>query len=92
MRANRTTGAQPDGVADRGPADQYRHRAGGTADDDVLPGSPLEPEGVDEDVEEGGADGQHGRKQVDRHPQLDEGHHLEGDGEDQGRGRARPRR
>ena len=71
-------------VGDRRPADQHRHRPGRPADDDVLAAGPLQPQRVDEDVEQGGRHGQHGREQVDPGPQLDEGQHLEADGEDQG--------
>ena len=78
-------GRPREGVGDRRPTDQDRHGTGGPADDDVLAAGPLEPQGVDEDVEQGGRHGQHGRQQVHPGPQFDEGHHLEGDGEDRGR-------
>ena len=74
-------------VGHRGPSDQHRHRAGRAPDHDVLRRAALEPQRVDEDVEERGRDGQHGREQVDGQPQLDERGHLEGQGEDQRRRR-----
>ncbi len=56
----------------RGPADERRDRAGGTADDDVLRRQRLEPDRVDEDVAEqpgerqGGRQGVHGDRQLNR--------------------------
>ena len=74
-------------AGDRGPPDEHRGRPGGPADDDVLGGGPLEPERVDEDVEEAGRHGEHGGEQVDRPPEQGEGDHLQPDGE----GQRRPR-
>ena len=44
---------------------------------------PLQPQRVDEDVEERGRDGQHGREQVDPAHSSTKAADLEGDGEDQ---------
>ena len=74
-------------VGDRRPADEDGNGAGRPADHDVLRRDALQPQRVDEDVEGGGRHGQHGRQQVDEGPQLGEGHHLEGEGEHQGRRR-----
>ena len=59
-------------VAHRGPADEHRHRARRAPDHDVLPRRALQPEAVDEDVEEGGGDRQHRAEQVDEGPELGE--------------------
>ena len=48
--ANRTSAGAPIVPGHRRPADERRHRAGGSADDDVLRRPPLEPHRVDEDV------------------------------------------
>ena len=52
--------------AHRRPPDEHGDGAGGAADHDVLRGRPLEPQGVDEDVERVARHREHGRQQVDR--------------------------
>ena len=84
MTAKSTTGAQSRLSVTAAQPTSTGHGAGGAADDDVVLGPALQPQRVHEDVEGGGADGQHGREQVDRRPQPGEGGDLEGDGEDQG--------
>src|ERR1039458_6797323 len=63
------------------PTHQHRYRPGRPPDHDVLPGCPFQPQRVDEHVEEGGRQGQHRGQQVDHEPQLEEGRHLQRDGE-----------
>ena len=46
-------------AGDRRPADEHGHGAGGAADHDVLRDGALQPERVDEDVEERGRQGEH---------------------------------
>ncbi len=71
----------------RRPPDEDRDGSGGPADHDVLRRSALEPQGVDEDVEQGGRHGQGRREEVHGQPEFDEGGRLERQGEDQGRPR-----
>ena len=68
----------------RAPSDEDRDGSGGPTDDDVLRRRPLEPHGVDADVEGRGRHGEDGRERVHRRPQEHEGRHLEGGGEDGG--------
>ena len=60
-------------VGDGRPADEHRHGAGRAADDDVLAARALQPDRVDEDVEHGGREGEHGGEQVGAGPQHGEG-------------------
>ena len=50
----------------RGPTDHRRKRAGGTADDDVLWRTPLQPHRVHDDVEENGEGEQRRGFKIDR--------------------------
>ena len=59
----------PNFSGSRGPSDHRRQRAGGTADDDVLPRRPLQPRRVDDNIKEDRAGHQCGRCEVRRQSQ-----------------------
>ena len=67
-----------------GPPHDRRDRAGSAPDHDVLDGPALEPERVDEDVEEQAADRQCRGQHVDPESQEHEGGQAERDAEEQG--------
>ena len=56
----------------RDPADQRREGAGGAADDDVLRGPALQPDRVDQDVEQDRNGEQRGRQMVGRQVHQDD--------------------
>ena len=71
---NSASGSSPTLSGCRGPADHGRQRACGTADDDVLWRSPLQPRRVHDNIEEDGAGQQCGRREIRRQGQS---HHRE---------------
>ena len=73
----------PKAVGNRSPADQHRHATSRAADDDVLRRRSLEPQGVNEDVDPRGSEGQHRREWVDKYRQPYSGDNEQPDREDQ---------
>jgi hypothetical protein len=65
------------------PADEHRHRARGAADHDVLLRTRLQPDRVDEDVEERGRHGEAGGEEIRREREVHERDHVQHDAEDQ---------
>ena len=65
---------EPDVSGCCGPSDHGRQRSGGTADDDVLSRSPLQPRRVHDNIKEDGAGQQCGCREVRR---QSENHHCE---------------
>ena len=66
MIANSSSGSGGHMTSRRDPSDQRRESAGGSADDDVLRRPRLQPDGVDQHVEEDRRGKQHGREPVGR--------------------------
>ncbi len=65
----------------RGPADERRHGARGSADHDVLRRRALQPARVDDDVERAAGEREHGGEDVDGAREQDEGERQEHEAE-----------
>ena len=76
-------GGPLDGVGDGGPGDQDRETPGGAAPDDVLGRAPLEDHGVDDHVEDDGAEPQPGGERVGPEPEDGDRRRAQQPGEDE---------
>src|SRR5206468_9012152 len=68
-----------EGAGDGGPTDKRWDRARSATDDDVLRGRALEPDRVDEDVEDRAAERERRRQQIREHREHDERDHVQRD-------------